>query len=116
MKVIIAGSRGVTDIAKLERAIEKCGFQITEVISGGARGVDKMGEHWAKKNNIPCKVFPANWEVDGKGAGYKRNLEMAKNADAVIALWDGRSPGTKHMIETMKALGKHGLICHVKIQ
>jgi hypothetical protein len=61
MKVIIAGSRTVSDIAKLERAIEMCGFEITEVVSGGARGVDTMGEHWANKERIPIRRFPANW-------------------------------------------------------
>ena len=114
LKVIIAGSRGISDVGKLERAIENCGFKIGEVVCGDAQGVDTMGAHWAKKEHIPVRHFPANWDRDGKSAGFKRNVEMAQYADAVIALWDGQSHGTKHMIDTMKRLGKHGYIVNCK--
>ena len=98
MKVIIAGSRSVNNYDHIERAIELSQFKISQVISGTARGVDQLGEKWADLHNIPVKRFPADWGEYGKSAGYKRNEEMADYADAVIAIWDGISKGTNHMI------------------
>lgn len=99
MKVIIAGSRSVTDIWHVYRAITYSGLEITEVVSGCARGVDKLGEEWALMQPIPIKRFPADWDFYGKSAGHKRNKQMAEYADALIAIWNGSSPGTKDMIE-----------------
>lgn len=105
MKVIIAGSRGIAEYPLVERAVRESGFQVTEVFSGGARGVDCLGEEWARRNGIPVRRFPADWERDGKRAGFLRNEQMADCAEALIAVWDGRSPGTKHMIEIAKKRG-----------
>lgn len=100
MKVIIAGSRTITDCKIVVDAICSAPFIITEVVSGGARGVDKLGEEYARTfPDIYLKVFPADWDNHGKSAGYKRNVEMADYADALIAVWDGKSKGTKHMID-----------------
>jgi len=85
-------------------------FSITEVVSGGAAGVDMLGERWALRQGIPTTVFQANWNAHGKAAGPIRNKQMAEYADALIAVWDGESPGTKNMIETMEKLGKPVLI------
>jgi hypothetical protein len=98
MKTIIAGSRSITDPLTIENAIKESGFEITEVVCGLARGVDSLGKEWAIKNNIPIKEFPADWDTHGRKAGYVRNLEMVKYADALIAIWDGESKGTKHTI------------------
>ena len=97
MKTIIAGSRTITDMNLLKEAIRESGFNITEVVCGGARGVDELGRQWAGK--IPVKPFPAKWNEFGKGAGYIRNVEMADYADALILLWDGKSKGSKHMLD-----------------
>mgnify|MGYP000025132384 CR=1 FL=1 len=101
MKVIIAGSRDGFVARNVFEAIEESKFIITEVVSGGARGVDRDGEYWAKLNNIPIKLFPADWDKYKKAAGVIRNIEMAMYADALIAVWDGKSKGTKHMCELM---------------
>lgn len=106
MRTIIAGSRDCTDKKYLLAALEECGWLPTVVISGDARGADTLGEEWAIENDIPVEKFPADWATYGKSAGFLRNEEMAKNADALIALWDGQSTGTKHMIACAK---KHGL-------
>jgi hypothetical protein len=107
MKVIIAGSRNITLWPFTMKSITReSGFDITEVVSGTARGADQMGEEWARNNNIPISRFPANWESYGKGAGMVRNKEMAYYADALIAIWDGISSGTKNMIDNMKKLNK----------
>jgi hypothetical protein len=77
-----------------------------EIVSGGARGVDTFGEIYARDNCIKVKVFPADWNTHGKKAGYLRNVQMAEYADALLAIWDGESKGTKHMIDTMKRMNK----------
>jgi YspA, cpYpsA-related SLOG family len=105
MKVIIAGSRGITDFATVCDAVQRSGFPITRVISGMAKGVDTLAVRFATDNGLPCDRYPADWTKWGRGAGYKRNVEMARNADALIALWDGQSRGTRHMIQVAKARG-----------
>jgi hypothetical protein len=109
MKVIIAGSRNIpagrdefvmATIRMLSAANEN--YRITEVVSGGARGADTLGEQYARKNGIPIRRFVAYWDVFGKSAGPKRNIEMADYADSLIAFWDGTSKGTKHMISCMQ--------------
>lgn len=99
MKVIIAGSRDIEDYELVKRAIAESGFKITEVVSGDARGPDQLGEAWADDNNVPVTLFPAKWNVHGKKAGMIRNEEMAAYAQALIAIWDGKSSGTRHMIQ-----------------
>lgn len=106
MKVIVAGSREGFVARNVFEAIEESNFSITEIVSGTARGVDRDGEYYAKLHNIPVKRFPADWDSYGKSAGYIRNNQMAAYADALIAVWDGKSPGTKSMIEIMKDWNK----------
>jgi len=105
MKVIIAGSRDVVDMAELERAIADSGFEITEVVCGCARGVDELGLTWGACNDVPVRRMPADWDRYGRQAGRERNIAMARYADALVAVWDGRSPGTRHMIRVAKAQG-----------
>lgn len=107
MKTIIAGSRSISSYALVHRAIEASGIadQITEVVSGHAAGVDITGEKWANSKGIPVKVLPAEWGIYKKAAGKRRNIEMALYADALIAIWDGRSTGTKHMIKVAEGMG-----------
>ena len=102
---IIAGSRGVTDYNDVMQATLDASWTISEVVSGHAGGVDKLGERWARDFKRPLNVFPAKWDTHGKSAGYKRNVEMAENAEALIAVWDGESKGTKHMIDIAKDKG-----------
>jgi len=101
MKVIVAGSRDFNDYNLLKKKLDYY-FQNkkpTEIVSGTARGADKLGEKYASQNNINIKKFPANWDKHGNKAGYLRNKEMAEYADALVAFWDGNSKGTKHMID-----------------
>ena len=110
MKTIIAGGRHISDYETVLEAVANSNFVITQIISGGAKGVDSTGEQIAKDFGIELRVFPADWENFGKAAGYIRNAEMAKHAEALIAIWDGISPGTKHMINTAKRQGLHTYI------
>ena len=106
-RVIIAGSRGFNDYNLLE---EKCDFLLSEkvkthdivIVSGTARGADKLGERYARERGYELEAHPADWDKYGKSAGYRRNQEMAEVADAVICFWDGTSKGTKHMIDIAK--------------
>lgn len=106
MRVVIAGSRSITDYSEVKQAILLSGFVITEVISGDARGVDKLGAAWAKQNKIPVQLMPADWERYGRAAGFRRNRQMAHAGDALIAVWDGSSRGTADMIRQMEKLKK----------
>ena len=101
MKTIVAGSRSITNKEVVLRAVKESGFNITEVVSGRALGVDTLGEEIAKDMGLPVKPFPANWGKYGPGAGFLRNSEMADYAEALIAVWDGDSPGTADMISKM---------------
>lgn len=101
MKVIIAGSRNINDYALVTKAMKQCGFDVTEVICGMATGVDTLGDRWARANNIPVKEMPADWNRHGKRAGVLRNVEMANYADAAVVIWDGVSPGSRHMVNEM---------------
>lgn len=105
LRVIIAGSRDINDYEIVEDAIRESQFPIAVVVSGGARGVDALGELYAESMNIPIHVFEPDWDKNGRAAGPIRNRKMAENADALIAIWDGKSRGTKNMIETATKLG-----------
>jgi hypothetical protein len=112
MKVIIAGSRNITDYEFLLKAVYNAGFDITAVVSGAARGADALGERFAKDANLELFKFPAHWDEYGRAAGPIRNQVMGDFADALIALWDGKSRGTKHMIDYAT---KKGLKVHVEL-
>lgn len=103
MKVIIAGSRNIENYQLVENIINDVRVtllrDITEIVCGMARGVDLLGLDYATNHNIPVKKFPAEWNKYGKSAGYRRNEKMADYADYLIAIWDGKSKGTKHMID-----------------
>ena len=112
MKVVIFGSRDITDYALVERAVEESGIygRVTEIVSGLARGVDTLALEYALKHGFPVKKFPADWKKFGRSAGPRRNEQMAEYSDYGVAVWDGRSRGTRHMMELMKDR------CHVLIK
>lgn len=105
MKIIIAGSRQITDRSVVDQAMRDCGWalEVTEIVSGGAPGVDYLGECWAHDNHVALRRFPADWKKYGKHvAGRLRNAEMARYANALVAIWDGESQGTSHMIDVAR--------------
>lgn len=106
MKVIIAGSRTGFSLEDVYEAWSQSGFGISEVVSGGASGVDTLCEVFAVEQGIPIKQFIPDWN------GHARNRDMGNYADALIALWDGQSKGTKGMIDYAK---KKGLEVYVYI-
>ncbi len=107
MKIIIAGSRNFNDYNLLKSSCDNLLTQFTniEIVSGTARGADKLGERYAREKGYTIKEFPANWDKFGKRAGYLRNDDMAQYSDMLIAFWDGTSKGTKHMIDLANKRG-----------
>lgn len=99
MKTIIAGGRDFNDYSYLEDVMNMCPFVVTEIVCGKARGADTLGEKWGKSKDIPVKYFIPDWNGLGKKAGYVRNRDMGDYADALVAFWDGKSKGTKGMID-----------------
>jgi len=86
---------------------------ITEIVSGGADGIDSFAEHFADENNIPKKIFYPKWELYGKAAGHLRNKEIVDYCDYLIAFWDGQSKGTKNSIDLASNQKKLLIICKI---
>ena len=102
MRVLVAGSRSITDPAIVHKAILDSGFAITTLISGMARGVDRLADAWAKANSIPVSRYYANWNEHGRAAGMIRNRAMVEQAEAAVIVWDRVSAGTRHTIGLVK--------------
>lgn len=105
MKLLVAGSRSIHDYNLVARAILESGFSADAIISGGAMGVDRLGELWARQNGVPVERHLADWARYGKSAGQIRNAEMATKADATVIIWDGKSPGTAGTLSFCNARG-----------
>lgn len=104
-KVIIAGSRNFNDYHLLKRYADKILSSIKqpiEIVSGHCRGTDLLGERYASEKGFSLAIFEAKWSEYGRRAGPLRNAQMASYADALIAVWNGESAGTKNMIEEAK--------------
>lgn len=121
-RVIVAGSRSIQNeslvFQKLDTLLaeKRRAGETVQIISGTARGIDQIGEAYAAARGLSCRRFPADWDTYGKRAGYLRNCQMAENADALVAFWDGTSPGTKHMIEAAKDRGLAVRVVAIKTQ
>ena len=117
VKVIIAGSRTIKyPYYQVVKAVKESGLwkKITTVCSGTCYGIDHAGELWAEEHGRAIKRFPADWDTKGRKAGIIRNYQMATYADALIAVWDGKSRGTKNMIETAFRLDLQVYVHRVK--
>ena len=131
LRIIIAGGRDFDDYSLLRTkviyAVKDVLIKVNQknlipkqqvtIISGTAKGADSLGEQFAKEFELALKQMPAQWDAYGKSAGYRRNVQMAEfareddNAQGIlIAFWDGKSRGTKHMIEIAQ---KHDLMIYV---
>lgn len=128
IKLIVAGSRRFNDFELLKSEVvmfiaeavsdkfanpENASLKI-EIVSGGATGADNLGERFAKERNDKLKIFTADWNTHGKKAGYLRNRQMAEYATHCICFWDGKSKGTKMMIELARQNGLHTHIVNFK--
>ncbi len=94
MKVAVIGSRNLT-VIDLEKYLP---MGVTEIVSGGARGVDTSAREYAHAHGLPCVEFLPEYAKYGRSAPLKRNFQIIEYADMVIAFWDGKSRGTAHVI------------------
>ena len=103
-KLLVSGSRTITDKHKVFQALDEMmsvmlnGEDVT-IIEGGAKGVDTLARLYAIEHKIPYEEHPADWEKNGRAAGYVRNVEMVKEADVALIIWDGKSKGTAHAMK-----------------
>lgn len=122
MKLIIAGSRDCqASIEEIQILIDHYQLNVTAVVSGKARGMDTCGEKWANSRGIPILPFPVTkeeWDTIGKSAGHRRNAKMAKEGDALLLIWDGKSSGSAGMKDLMVSAKKpvyEGIVETVKM-
>lgn len=119
-RIIIAGCRNYNNY---EEAKEYINFCISNIkfkydlvfVSGCCRGADMLGEKYAKEYGYKTERYPADWEKYGKSAGPKRNMKMAEICDFAICFWDGKSEGTKSMINFVKNKNKPIKIKYISI-
>ena len=107
-RVIIAGSRNFSDFAFLQKKMDFLLQNVidqVEILCGEARGADALGKKYALQKGYSCASFPADWKKYGRAAGPMRNRDMAKNADACVCFWDGKSKGTENMIDEARKAG-----------
>ncbi len=100
MRIAMVGSRNL--LVDIEKYIPE---NITELISGGAEGIDTLAEQWADRNNIPKLIIKPDYDKDGRSAPIRRNRIIVEAADLVLALWDGKSRGTKFTVDYAKERG-----------
>lgn len=102
MKVLVCGSRHFNDYELLEKVLSN--YEITEIIEGEATGADTLARRFSESKGIPCKKFPAQWDLHGKRAGPIRNAQMLSEGqpDFVIAFRGKNSRGTQNMIDQSK--------------
>lgn len=105
--LLVSGSRNIIDSGYVFNCLDKIfrEHQFDIILEGGAKGVDTFAKLYGVCNDIKVITKSANWKL-GKSAGILRNIEMVKECDYGIAIWDGKSPGTKHCIEELKKANK----------
>lgn len=123
IRLAVVGSRNFTDKSRLFMELNELRkfYKITLIVSGGAKGADTFAENYAKEYGIKKLVLEADWtdmsepcrrKLNSSGkeynalAGFKRNSEIVENCDALVAFWDGTSPGTRDIIDKAKLTGK----------
>lgn len=110
-RIVIAGCRNYNNYNEAKEYIDCCISEIRKkntiiIISGCCSGADKLGERYAEENGFQIERYPAEWKKYGRSAGPKRNRKMAEVSDYVICFWDGKSRGTKSMIDFADEIGK----------
>ncbi len=103
MKVAIIGSRNLM-VNDLEKYLPE---GVTEIVSGGARGIDNCAGNYARANGLKLTEFLPEYDKYGRSAPLKRNLQIIEYADCVLAFWDGQSRGTKYVIDNCKKKNKN---------
>lgn len=109
MKLVIAGSRTIQltteELHSIMDQNELCD-EVSEIISGGAKGIDSTAQRYAEEEHIPFTLYKAEWDLHGKPAGHIRNKVMADAGDKLLLIWDGSSKGSANMKKNMEKLNK----------
>ena len=105
MRTIITGCADMENLKVVQRAIEDSCFSIDEVVSGTGRGVDRLGEEWARQQGVRVKKVPPERQKYGASAAAERNRELMRRADALIVVWDGHNRDTLKLINQARARG-----------
>ncbi|MBQ6819161.1 MAG: DUF2493 domain-containing protein [Clostridia bacterium] len=117
--IVVAGCRDFTDYSVARQAIaaflaEHYPNQAVTFVLGGCRGADSLGERYAVEQGIPVEYHLPQWERYGRGAGPKRNQQMAQRADHILCFWDGQSKGTCSLMQIARRLDKP--VCLIPIK
>jgi hypothetical protein len=101
MKLAVIGSRNFSDSHILTQTLNMLHeeYNVTTLVSGGAKGADIMGQRWAEIRSIETEIYIPDWNLHGKRAGLLRNQDIVNSADLIVAFWDGVSTGTRHAID-----------------
>jgi len=110
MKVAVIGGRDFNDYERLKKVLDS--FSIKTIVSGGAKGADKLGEKYAVENNIHTEIYIPQWDLFGKRAGFLRNTTIIENSEVVVAFWNGKSRGTRDSIGKANQLKKDTFIIY----
>lgn len=118
-RIVIAGCRDFNDYITARGFIEECVSDILAeneiiILSGGCRGADLLGERFAREKGYKVERHSADWKKYGRAAGPIRNENMAKVCDLLICFWDGKSRGTKNMIEVAKSQNRKVFIKRIE--
>jgi hypothetical protein len=120
IKLAVIGSRSFADKDLLFQVMDRNRHRIQLIVSGGAKGADALAQEWAHSRGVPCQVFHPKWQDEhgrfDRSAGFKRNVDVIRNADEVLAFWDGQSPGTKHAIELARKRSKAVQIANFSLE
>lgn len=104
IKLAVVGSRSFENYEFLKNILQW--YDASAIISGGAKGADSLAAKYAAENGIPLKEFPADWNKNGRAAGYMRNKQIVAEADEIVAFWDKQSVGTGHTVRIAEEAGK----------
>ena len=110
MRLAIVGSRKLTEIS-LDEYVPK---DVTEIVSGGAVGIDTLAREYANRKALKLTEFLPKYDLYGKAAPIKRNGDVAEYADEALAIWDGRSKGTATTIKLFQKLGKKVTVVEIR--
>lgn len=110
-RIVVAGCRDFCNYEVAREYIDECLCQFDQnctfvLVSGACRGADMLGERYAKEHGFEIERYPAQWDLYGRSAGPIRNKKMAEVSDLVICFWDGKSRGTRTMIQYAEKIGK----------
>lgn len=114
MKLAIIGSRNFSDKSAATDAFRMihAATPVSLIISGGARGADRIGAQIAADFGIELKEYIPDWDKHGKSAGFIRNADIIGNCEAVLCFWDGVSKGTAHSLSLAKKQKKKTIIIY----